>query len=519
MSYKLKAKSKWIVIQERGGDIPLAPPTFVLYLTYTSKIIKKVLGAYGSDVLIIMSKNGGKFATIESQWSKFCDVCYKKVIKNRFFLHFLKKELNKEAPVFLKFCSKLYKTDLSKVSKKKLWEDYDYYTKLYGNMFPYGEPIAFGSRYQLEEELKNYLKNVLEKQNHIEKFNDYFKLLITSKDIPFTTKEEIELLRIAVQINKNRKYKNLFNKSIPSIVKKLLVDHPKLDNLLNKHEENFIWVPYNYNSIWWTKKDFIKRLKKELSNNPEKKLKSLIDFYKQLSQKQRKIYKELRVDKKHKELFEAIQTNSYLIDRKKEVYTKSHFYINKSLIPEIAKRIGLVFNEVTLLIPKEIKRALLQKKIPSKKLLRERWDFLTVIMSKGKYEIYQGESAKEFLRKIKFEVKEADKVEEIKGTTAMQGRTKGIVRVLMNAKELHKMRKGNILVTFMTTPDFIFGVKKAAALVTNEGGLTCHAAIISRELGIPCIVGTKIATQVLKDGDLVEVDADKGVVKILKRAE
>ena len=60
---------------------------------------------------------------------------------------------------------------------------------------------------------------------------------------------------------------------------------------------------------------------------------------------------------------------------------------------------------------------------------------------------------------------------------------------------------------------------KAAAIVTDEGGVTSHAAIVSRELGIPCVVGTKIATKVLKDGDLVEVDANNGIVKILKRAK
>ncbi len=61
-------------------------------------------------------------------------------------------------------------------------------------------------------------------------------------------------------------------------------------------------------------------------------------------------------------------------------------------------------------------------------------------------------------------------------------------------------------------------IKKAAAIVTNEGGITCHAAIVSRELGIPCIIGTKIATEVLKDGDMVEVNANHGVVTVIKRA-
>ncbi|MBU4015196.1 phosphoenolpyruvate synthase, partial [Patescibacteria group bacterium] len=80
-----------------------------------------------------------------------------------------------------------------------------------------------------------------------------------------------------------------------------------------------------------------------------------------------------------------------------------------------------------------------------------------------------------------------------------------------------KMEKVDILVAGMTSPEFIIVMKKAKAIITDHGGMTSHAAIVSRELGIPAIIGTKIATQVLKDGDLVEVDADKGVVKILEK--
>ena len=68
----------------------------------------------------------------------------------------------------------------------------------------------------------------------------------------------------------------------------------------------------------------------------------------------------------------------------------------------------------------------------------------------------------------------------------------------------------------MTTPDFVPAMEKAAAIVTDRGGILCHAAIVSREMSKPCIIGTKIATKVLKDGDLVEVDADKGVVRKIK---
>jgi pyruvate,water dikinase len=95
----------------------------------------------------------------------------------------------------------------------------------------------------------------------------------------------------------------------------------------------------------------------------------------------------------------------------------------------------------------------------------------------------------------------------------------GHVKILFDSSDGAKMDEGDILIAPMTTPDFVMSMRKALAIVTDEGGVTCHAAIVSRELEIPCVVGTKIATKILKDGDMVEVDANKGIVKIVKRAE
>ena len=102
----------------------------------------------------------------------------------------------------------------------------------------------------------------------------------------------------------------------------------------------------------------------------------------------------------------------------------------------------------------------------------------------------------------------------IKGQVAVKGKARGVVRIIKRKDQLGVVSKGDIIVSPMTTPDFAPAMKKASAIITDEGGLTCHAAIVSREMKKPCIIGTKIATQVLKDGDLVEVDAEKGVVKI-----
>lgn len=104
-------------------------------------------------------------------------------------------------------------------------------------------------------------------------------------------------------------------------------------------------------------------------------------------------------------------------------------------------------------------------------------------------------------------------LKELKGTSAYQGIVEGKVRLIKTKDLIDSVKEGDILVAPMTTPSYIPAMKKAAAFVTDEGGITCHAAIVARELKKPCIVGTRIATKWLRDGDEVEVDADKGTVK------
>ena len=106
---------------------------------------------------------------------------------------------------------------------------------------------------------------------------------------------------------------------------------------------------------------------------------------------------------------------------------------------------------------------------------------------------------------------------EITGMCAQPGKVVGKVKVVLHAKECAKIEQGDILVAAMSTPDFLTGMRRAAAFVTDIGGITSHAAIVAREMNKPCVIGTKIGTKVLKDGDLVEVDAHIGKITILTK--
>ena len=100
----------------------------------------------------------------------------------------------------------------------------------------------------------------------------------------------------------------------------------------------------------------------------------------------------------------------------------------------------------------------------------------------------------------------------VRGFGASPGIAGGTVRLLRTAKEVGRLTHGEVLVTTMTTPDMVPAMTQAAAIVTDEGGMTCHAAIVSRELGVPCVVGTRTATKAIADGSSVTVDGKAGAV-------
>jgi len=108
-------------------------------------------------------------------------------------------------------------------------------------------------------------------------------------------------------------------------------------------------------------------------------------------------------------------------------------------------------------------------------------------------------------------------VNKIKGEVVFPGRARGRVRVIKNIKDASLLQGGEMLVSPMTTPRYILAMKKAKAIITDEGGIVCHAAIVARELKKPCIVGTKIASDILKNGDIIEIDTNQSIVKVIKR--
>jgi phosphoenolpyruvate synthase/pyruvate phosphate dikinase len=154
--------------------------------------------------------------------------------------------------------------------------------------------------------------------------------------------------------------------------------------------------------------------------------------------------------------------------------------------------------------------------IPSLEILKKREEGF--IYTDEKLFLTTQQNKVENTYQIKLEQVDTKNVTKLHGSSASMGQVKGKVRKVMSVKDLKNFKDGEILVSPMTMPDFAVVMKKASAIITDEGGITCHAAILAREFGIPCIVGTRIATQVLADGDIVEVDTEHEIVNILTKS-
>lgn len=186
--------------------------------------------------------------------------------------------------------------------------------------------------------------------------------------------------------------------------------------------------------------------------------------------------------------------------------------LQSKLLKKIEKNNNLKNNTLRYLSSSEFNLYIKRGVLPTDLQLRE--EFMWLEQGMGTLKIYTGKKARNKAQKI-YDNRGGANTKSLKGKTAFPGRCRGRVRLIKLIKDIRKMRKGEILITAMTDPRYLLAMKKAAAIVTNEGGITCHAAIVSRELKIPCIVGTKSGTHTFNDGDLVEVDAERGIVRKL----
>lgn len=212
--------------------------------------------------------------------------------------------------------------------------------------------------------------------------------------------------------------------------------------------------------------------------------------------------------KKDKEIFEELEEARKYSET---FFSMADTKINETIASAVKKFPEYTLEQFSFLTLKELMGTKENKELPTPAELSRRREKCGIYLTEGTLTIL-GESAVDEIQQSWFS--SAQTGDGVQGTTAYPGVVQGRCRIIASY-EGALLEEGEILVTGMTDPNFVPLMKKAAAIVTDGGGLLCHAAIVARELKKPCVIGTRFATHIFKDGDLVEVDANSGVVRLL----
>jgi len=346
----------------------------------------------------------------------------------------------------------------------------------------------------------NHLKTLLAKHSKSEEeVNTALVALSFSEEKSFIQDELESLLKIAI-------YKK-DNPDNSATIKKMLAKH-HAEYFFLKH----LWIGKDGIS---TIEEYRQAVDKVLAeHDPRKTLESEHKKWAEDKKLRDEYENRLHLSKKEKELFrtyaEFAFTKAYR--RRIQLYWA---YKMDFIFKELSKRFGISFIESRFLMPKEVAEGLengLSNEM--KKVVAQRIKHCVYYTEKGLDIVAIGDDCRQFESTIVEETNHA--VEEFKGQVACIGKVQGLVKIVNSTSDIHKVNDGDIIVSIATNPDILPAMKKAIAFVTEQGGITSHAAIVAREMKKPCIIGTKIATKVLKDGDLIEVDANKGIIKILQ---
>lgn len=385
--------------------------------------------------------------------------------------------------------------NLSQLDSDELINEFKRFNDLYIKSFIAGmtRPEDYLTK-RLEEELisQNYNRQDID--------SIFAKISTCPNEIPLSYSEEpLDLLKIAL------KAKNNVN----------------IDELIDKHIEKYAWIkgPLEFEDTCFTKEEYIERLNNLANDNIEEKIENILQVRKNNDVEYMNILKQYSFSTKILKLIEAIRNFIFLRTYTTE-YSDKLFYTGRhTLFKEITQRTNVVDSDLIMLTDEEILDIINNGTMNGKiaKLLEDRKKGFAMIWINGVVSTVFGDESIDIQNEIAKVFKttdDNDKYNEdvIIGDIANKGKARGIARVLTSYEDIYKVHKGDIIVATMTTPDYIFAMEKAAAFITDEGGITCHAAILSREFDVPCIVGTIDATKKIKDGDLIEVDAYNGKI-------
>ena len=343
---------------------------------------------------------------------------------------------------------------------------------------------------------------------------EVFSLLTTPSKKSLVQAEEIEFYGVLIEIQADKKAKKVF---LQEDVAKILAELSEINSVITRkiigHYKKWLWMPYGYIGPAYDLEYYLSLWSSLVRQrcNPTEEVKRIEESRKNTIKLRVALIKKLKLSQKERQVFDLTAEIVWLKNYRKEVSFLAYYFLGK-IMKELAKRASLSINQINCVLHTEMQNF---DKM-SAEVLNERYKFSVMSLQNSKLVVMTGDKGRAFLKKQKFEVIKKDKSGVLTGTTAYAGVVSGVVKIVNHPEDMIKMNEGDVMVAHTTFPSLVPAMKKAAAIVTDDGGVTCHAAIVARELKKPCVVGTKTATKDLKDGDMIEVDANLGIIKKIK---
>ena len=277
----------------------------------------------------------------------------------------------------------------------------------------------------------------------------------------------------------------------------------RVQPLIKKHSDRWQFLGYSFLGRPLSPMYFVNRIK-ELVKSKEGTFADSVSAHRQ---------PEIILTPKERALFMAVAELTWLKDYRKAALMQYYFTADK-INKALAVQTDIDYRDILMMQESELIVAVNTAQLP--KNMPDRHKQCVMLIENGHYPaaIITGARATKIIDQLeKRRTAMGAGNSEIAGQVAYPGKIQGLVRVVNTELESRELKEGEVLVAEMTYPDLLPAMKRAAAFVTNTGGITCHAAIVARELKKPCVIGTKVATQILKTGDMVEVDAEQGLVR------
>lgn len=410
----------------------------------------------------------------------------------------------------------IFENDLEKLSSQELIELLKRFIDMQEIEYAYGTALPILDFHNFSF-IEGNLNRLLKEKVPVKDFQEYFAVFTEPEKNSFAQDQEDDLLRLCARWNNEAWRKDVLGMSFSENKEA----YPDFHDELTQHTQKYAWVYYTYSGPAFEEEDFYKFIVDYVSKG--------IDPQQKLLEKKEKRGRIARLKKEYLEKLKPSGLDGFVLKiaskviwtkpRRKDYQSKSYYHVEK-LCREIAKRLSVSLGQVRSAPVDFLEKALMGDDVDWSVADNMEKFHICLPNDDGSIVTLVGDKAEEFSKnqiKRKNDGQEIPKTEELKGSIACRGKAIGIAKIINLPEDMAKMEQGDILVSAATTPSIVMAMKKAAAIVTDEGGLTCHAAIVSRELGTPCVVGLKIVTKIIKDGDLVEVDADKGIVRILKK--